>query len=117
MTPQGIRHLIIGLLLATGVFHLAVALLDATPGLGWRLTVFGLIYIALSFYVRRDVKAGLTKKQRKKIVDRAPIIVAMAVTAAGLALGGAIMRPKAGPWRCRSCSRSTSSSSPPAPGG
>lgn len=97
MKPQNIRHLIIALLMTTGVFHLAVALLDAGSGLGWPLTAFGLVYIGLSFYVRRDVQQGLTKRQKKKAVSRAPIIVTMAVTAVALAIGGARYIMEGGP--------------------
>lgn len=96
MKPQTIRHLMIGLLMTTGVFHLAVALLDAGSGLGWPLTAFGLIYIGLSFYLRRDVQ-GLTKRQRKKAVSRTPVIVTMTVTAVALAIGGARYATEGGP--------------------
>lgn len=96
MNPQTIRHLIIGLLMTTGVFHLAVALLDAGSGLGWPLTAFGLIYIALSFYLRRDVQ-GLTKRQKKKAVGRTPVIVTMTFTATALVLGAARYATQGGP--------------------
>lgn len=82
MKQQTLRHLIIFLLLFTGVFHLAVALLGSNPDMTAGLAVFGLIYVGLSFYVRRDVHEGA------KVNGRTAIIVAMAATALGLILGG-----------------------------
>jgi len=93
MTRQTIRHLIIGLLMASGIFHLAVALLGAAPELGWGLTAFGFLYIGLSFYVRRDVR----KKARKKTTGRAAVILTMCATTLGLVLGGAKYLDLGGP--------------------
>ena len=63
MKPQILRHIIIGLLLITGVFHLLVAMFNGAPGMGAGLAVFGFIYFLLSFYVRRDIHE---KKASKK---------------------------------------------------
>ena len=82
MKPQGLRLLIIALLTLTGVFHLLVALLNGAPGLAIPLTVFGVIYTALGFYVRKDVH----KKSKTK--GRIAIILAMAACAVGISLGG-----------------------------
>ncbi|WDI31393.1 hypothetical protein PUV54_15695 [Hyphococcus flavus] len=96
MKPIVLRHLIIGLLVLTGIFHLAVALLNAAPGLGWSLTAFGVIYTGLSFYVRRDVH--MKKKPKKGHINgRTAIIVTMAVCATGLALGGSNYIQNGGP--------------------
>ncbi|WP_425409107.1 hypothetical protein [Hyphococcus sp.] len=91
MKPIVLRHLIIGLLIVTGVFHLAVALLNIAPGLGLPLAVYGAIYTGLSFYVRRDVHKGA------KVNGRTAIIVAMLACASGLVLGGAAYIENGGP--------------------
>ncbi len=91
MKPQTLRHLIIGLLLLTGIFHLTVALLGAAPGLAMPLTVFGGLYIALSFYVRSDTNDG------SKNHSRNAIIATLAVSAVGLALGGSNYLSNGGP--------------------
>jgi len=82
MSAKTIRHLIIGLLMFSGVFHLAVALLGSAPGLGLPLAAFGVIYTMISFYVRRDTNDG------SKIHSRNAIIAAIVACSAGLALGG-----------------------------
>ena len=91
MKAKTLRHLIIGLLLATGIFHLAVALIGGGDGRALPLTVFGFIFIALSFYVRSDVKDGSKNKSRNAII--ATIIAC----AAGLALGGTSYAQSGGP--------------------
>lgn len=92
MTARTLRHLIIGLLLVTGVFHLAVALLGAGGG-GWALplAIFGFIFVALSFYVRADVKDGSKNHSRNAVI--ATIVACLA----GLALGGAKYAQEGGP--------------------
>ncbi|MEO1242088.1 MAG: hypothetical protein AAFX54_09275 [Pseudomonadota bacterium] len=82
MTAKTIRHIIIGLLMFTGVFHLAVALLGSAPGLGLPLAAFGVIFTVISFYVRRDTNDG------SKTHSRNAIIAAIAACSAGLGLGG-----------------------------
>jgi hypothetical protein len=96
MKPIVLRHLIIGLLVLTGIFHLAVALLNAAPGLGWPLAAFGVIYTGLSFYVRRDVHMK-AKPKKGHVNGRIAIIVTMAVCATGLALGGSNYVQNGGP--------------------
>lgn len=91
MKPRTLRHLIIGLLLVTGVFHLAVALVGAAPGLGLPLAAFGFIYTGLSFYVRRDVKDG------SKNHSRYAILASLAAASVGLTLGGAHYLENGGP--------------------
>lgn len=86
MNPIVLRHLIIGLLILTGIFHLAVALLNAAPGLGLPLTIFGVIYIALSFYVRKDSHKK-TKRKKAKVNGRTAIVATMVFCMIGLALG------------------------------
>lgn len=96
MKPIILRHLIIGLLVLTGIFHLAVALLNAAPGLGLPLAAFGVIYTGLSFYVRRDVHKK-PKSKKAPPNGRIAIIVTMAVCAAGLTLGGSNYIQNGGP--------------------
>lgn len=91
MKPQTLRHLIIGLLLLTGIFHLTVALLGAAPGLGLPLTIFGVLYVGLSFYVRADTNDG------SKNHSRNAILASMVVCAVGLALGGSNYLSNGGP--------------------
>ncbi len=91
MKAKTLRHLIIGLLLATGVFHLAVALIGGGEGRALPLTVFGFIYIGLSFYVRSDVKDG------SKNHSRNAIIATIIACTAGLGLGGASYAQSGGP--------------------
>ncbi len=92
MKPQTIRHLIIALLTTTGIFHLAVALLGTAPGLGLPLTIFGLIYIGLSFYVRSDTNDG------SKNHSRNAIIATIAASTIGLGLGGSTYLANGGPF-------------------
>lgn len=82
MKTQTLRLTIIGLLMFTGVFHLAVAFLNAAPGLGWPIAGFGLVYTVVGFYVRRDTNDG------SKSHSRNAVIAAIAACSAGLALGG-----------------------------
>ncbi len=81
MKAQTLRHLIIALLMLTGIFHLAVAMLGA-EGRALPLTIFGFIFLGLSFYVRADVKDGSKNNSRNAIV--ATIIACTA----GLGIGG-----------------------------
>ena len=99
MKPIVLRHLIIGLLILTGIFHLAVALLNVAPGLGLPLTVFGVIYVALSFYVRRDIyeKTKTARRKKAKATGRIAIIVTMIACALGLTLGGSNYIQNGGP--------------------
>ncbi len=92
MKARTLRHLIIGLLLANGIFHLIVALIGAGgDGRALPLTVFGFIYIGLSFYVRADVKDG------SKNHSRNAIIATIIACTAGLGLGGASYAQSGGP--------------------
>jgi len=91
MNPQNLRFLIIALLTLTGIFHLIVAMLGAAPGLGMPLTAFGLIYIAISFYVRRDTNDG------SKTHSRNAIIAAIVACAIGFTLGGSNYLSNGGP--------------------
>lgn len=91
MTPKTVRHIIIGLLMFTGVFHLAVALLGSAPGLGWPLAAFGGLYTVISFYVRRDTNDG------SKNHSRNAIIAAVAACMLGLSLGGYYYLSNGGP--------------------
>ena len=91
MTAQTLRHLIIGLLLLTGIFHLAVALIGSAAGLALPLSAFGIIYIGISFYVRRDTNDG------SKTHSRNAIIAAIAACTVGLTLGGANYLQNGGP--------------------
>lgn len=91
MTPQVLRHLIIGLLMLTGIFHLAVALLGSTASLALPLTGFGFLYIIISFFVRRDTNDG------SKTHSRNAIIAAIAACTVGLTLGGANYLSNGGP--------------------
>jgi len=90
MKARTLRHLIIGLLMVTGIFHLAVALIGA-EGLALPLTVFGFIYIGLSFYARADVKDGSKNRSRNAI------IATIVACTAGLGLGGANYAQGGGP--------------------
>lgn len=91
MKARTLRHLIIGLLLATGIFHLAVALIGGGDGRALPLTIFGFIYIGLSFYVRSDVKDG------SKSHSRNAIIATIIACTAGLGLGGSSYMQDGGP--------------------
>ncbi len=91
MKPQTLRLLIIALLTTTGIFHLAVALLGVAPGLALPLTGFGAVYIALSFYVRKDTNDG------SKSHSRNAILATLAVTLTGLGLGGSNYLANGGP--------------------
>ena len=91
MKARTLRHLIIGLLTATGIFHLAVALLGSNDELRLPLAVFGVIYSVLGFYVRRDVGDGSASGSRNAI------IAAMVACTAGLLLGGQNYLANGGP--------------------
>lgn len=91
MKATTLRHLIIGLLIVTGIFHLAVALLGAGESLALPLTVFGFLYIGLSFYVRSDVKDG------SKNHSRNAIIATILACSLGLGLGGTNYLQNGGP--------------------
>lgn len=91
MKPRALRHLIIALLTTSGVFHLAVALLGAAKDLTLGLTIFGFLYVALSFYVRSDTHDG------SKSHSRNAIIAAISVSALGVVLGGRYYLTNGGP--------------------
>ena len=91
MKVRTLRHLIIGLLLVTGIFHLAVALTGMSDGRALPLTIFGFLYIGLSFYVRSDIKDGSKSHSRNAIL--ATIVVCLI----GLGLGGATYVQNGGP--------------------
>jgi len=91
MTARTLRHLIIGLLMATGIFHLAVALLGSQDDLRLPLAVFGVIYTLLSFYVRRDIGDGSASGSRNAI------IATMVACTLGLGLGGQNYLANGGP--------------------
>ncbi len=91
MKPQTLRLLIIALLTTTGIFHLAVALLGVAPGLALPLTGFGALYIALSFYVRKDTNDG------SKNHSRNAILATVVACTLGLGLGGSNYLSNGGP--------------------
>jgi len=82
MKIRTMRHLIVGLLTGTGVFHLLVAFLNAAPGLGPPLAGFGFLFVVIGFFVRNDTNDG------SKSHSRNAIIAAIAACSAGLILGG-----------------------------
>ncbi len=90
MKARTLRHLIIGLLMVTGIFHLAVALIGG-DGRGVPLTIFGFIYLGLSFYVRADIDDGSKNHSRNAIIAT---IIACTI---GLGLGGASYAQAGGP--------------------
>ncbi|MHA7873530.1 MAG: hypothetical protein ACX939_14370 [Hyphococcus sp.] len=91
MKAKTIRHIIIGLLLFTGVFHLAVVMLGTAPGLSLPLAGFGLLYTVISFYVRRDTNDG------SKSHSRNAVIAAVLACTTGLVLGGGHYLSNGGP--------------------
>lgn len=91
MKRRTLRHLIIGLLTLTGVFHLAVAMLGADSELALPLAGFGLLYIIIGFYVRADTNDG------SKSHSRNAIIAAIAACSLGLTLGGINYAQNGGP--------------------
>ncbi len=91
MKPRALRHLIIGLLMGTGIFHLTIALLGLGAGLGLPLSIFGLIYLVISFYVRRDTNDG------SKSHSRNAIFAAIVACTIGLVLGGSNYISNGGP--------------------
>lgn len=82
MKAKTLRHLIIGLLTLTGVFHLLVALLGGAPGLALPVAGFGLVFVVIGFLARSDTKDG------SKSHSRNALIAAIAACTAGLGLGG-----------------------------
>lgn len=91
MKTQNLRLMMIALLSLTGIFHLLVAMLGVAPGLGIPLTVFGVIYSVLGFYVRKDTNDG------SKSHSRNAIIASIVACTAGLALGGSNYFTNGGP--------------------
>lgn len=77
------QHPISGLLIATGIFHLIVALIGSTDALRMPLGLFGVLYTVLGIWVRRG--------------GRTSIQSAMLVTALGLGLGGNQYLTEGGP--------------------
>ena len=91
MTKQKIRHAIIGLLMFTGIFHFAVALVGMAGAYTLPVVIFGFIYSALGYWVRKDVTiAG-------DIDGRRSIIVTTVITALALTGGGAQYLSNGGP--------------------
>lgn len=83
MTPDKLKNLMSILLIATGVLHLVVAAVGAPENLRIPLAVFGALYAGLGVWVR---SAG-----------RTAILAALAVTAAGIVLGGSNYVQNGGP--------------------
>lgn len=91
MNARTLRITIMGLLLATGVFHLAVALISAGTGLALPLALFGGVYTILSFFVRADTNDG------SKSHSRNAIVASIIACTAGLGLGGSKYLAEGGP--------------------
>ncbi len=91
MTPQTLRHTIIGLLMVTGIFHLIVGGLGLAPGIGLPLVLFGFLYTGIGYFVRRDTNDG------SKSHSRNAIIAALVACTLGLTLGGANYLTNGGP--------------------
>lgn len=83
MSITNLRLAIIGLLMFTGVFHFAAAMMNGAPGFGWQLVGFGVAFTIIGFYVRRDTNDG------SKSHSRNAIFAAIAGCALSLGLGGA----------------------------
>lgn len=83
MTPEKLKNLMVVLLIATGVLHLAVAGLGAPANLRVPLAAFGAIYAGLGFWVRSG--------------GRTAILAALAITTLGLLLGGSNYLQNGGP--------------------
>ena len=91
MDAKTLRHLIIGLLTITGIFHLAVALLNIAPAVTLPIAIFGVIYTALGFFVRKDTKDG------SKSHSRNAIFASIGACTLGLTLGGSNYIANGGP--------------------
>jgi hypothetical protein len=74
MNPYRLKKAMAALLVGTGALHLIVGLLGPALAIGTAILIFGVIYFALGFYV---LPGG-----------RTAVLVAMAITALGLVLGG-----------------------------
>lgn len=83
MNPIVLKKSMAGLLLATGAFHLIVALLGPAMDLGAAIMTFGVIYFLLGFYV---LPGG-----------RTAVLIATVMTTLGLALGGQNFLVNGGP--------------------
>lgn len=77
MKPDQLRHLMQGLLFATAVTHLVVALLDRAAPMSGGLMIFGIVYGALAVWFVR------TPPETPR-----PIVAAIAICGVGLTLGG-----------------------------
>ncbi|MEM9494773.1 MAG: hypothetical protein AAGA09_02125 [Pseudomonadota bacterium] len=91
MKPQILRHLIIALLMLTGVFHLAIALLGGAGAYGAGVAIMGVVYSGLGFWVRRDVT------MLGDAAGRHSIIGTVAITSLVLAVGGGYYLTNGGP--------------------
>lgn len=87
MNRLQLRHSMMGLLAFTGVFHLVVAMFGGDASLRLPLAVFGVIFLGLSYYIRKDVSGGGPR----------PIMIAMALTAVGLTAGSYTYLTQGGP--------------------
>ena len=83
MTAAKLKNLISVLLIATGVLHLAVAVIGAPADIRVPLAVFGAIYAALGVWVRSG--------------GRPAVLAAMAATLTGILLGGSNYIQNGGP--------------------
>ena len=97
MKAKTLRISIVGLLMLTGIFHFAVALIGA-EGLALPLAGFGVVYTGLSFFVRSDTNDG------SKSHSRNAIIASIVACLAGLSLGGQHYIIHGGPAALPSCS-------------
>ncbi|MGD9799951.1 MAG: hypothetical protein AB7F91_13810 [Parvularculaceae bacterium] len=83
MTATKLKNLMSVLLIATGVLHLAVAVIGAPADIRVPLAVFGAIYAALGVWVRSGGKPA--------------VLTAMAATLTGILLGGSNYLQNGGP--------------------
>lgn len=83
MNPLFLKKSMAGLLVATGAFHLIVALLGPAMDIGTAIMTFGVIYFLLGLYV---LPGG-----------RTAVLLAMLMTGLGLVLGGQNFFANGGP--------------------
>lgn len=83
MNPTFLKKSMAGLLIATGAFHLVVALVGPALAIGTAIMTFGVIYFLLGFYV---LPGG-----------RTAVLIAMVMTGLGLVLGGQNFLVNGGP--------------------
>jgi len=82
MKARTVRHLIIGLLSVSAVFHLLIAMLGDAGEIAAPLAGMGLLYLVIGFFVRQDTNDGSRSHSRNAI------LAAIAACAADLFLGG-----------------------------